>query len=59
MSSLLVKLNDHLQQIALFIDSEMLEVLGELRIMFDLVLYKAKDSLYTSDNQRMGEKYND
>lgn len=38
----------------------MLEVSVELRMMLYLVLYKAKDSLHTSDSQRMGKKkYND
>lgn len=58
--SVLVKHSDQLQYIVLFIDREMLEVSVELRMMLYLVLYKAKDSLHTSDSQRMGKKkYND
>jgi len=34
----------------------MLEVSGELRMMLYLVLCKTKDSLHTSDSQRVGEK---
>lgn len=52
MRSLLVKHKKQLQQITLLIHTEILGMFCEFRMMLCMVLYKAKDSLHTSDGRK-------